>query len=180
MLMLFISRVQASHSPSVCTSGPPTRQGGLSPLCRIPRLRYPICGSDLSLSRVSVSPCNLSFPLSPLLVAQVLTQPLFFHSYSIMCLSFLQPWLYRSHSSSFQLIFSENFSACRCIFDVFLAGSELQILLFCHLDPNSLLSVLSMYLTILQNYIRNLVLTFSNKIFPMYQAGANQETETTQ
>ena len=35
--------------------------------------------------------------------------------------SFLQPWLY-SNPSSFQFVFSENCSTCRCIFNVFLVG----------------------------------------------------------
>ena len=34
------------------------------------------------------------------------------------------------NSDSFQLVFSGNFSVCRCIFDVFVGGGELQVLLF--------------------------------------------------
>ena len=39
---------------------------------------------------------------------QVLTQLIFFPSYLITRVSFLQPWLYRSPSPSFQLLSSEN------------------------------------------------------------------------
>ena len=43
--------------------------------------------------------------------------------------------LYWSPAASFQLVFTENCSACRCIFDVFWGGGELSVLLFHHLDP---------------------------------------------
>lgn len=59
---------------------------------------------------------------------------LFSPSYPDTWQSFLQPWLY-GNSTSFQLVFQENHSTCRCIFDMFIAGGELHILLFCHLDP---------------------------------------------
>ena len=39
-----------------------------------------------------------------------------------MCI-FLTAWLYRCPSASFQLVFSEDSSTCRCIFDVFGAGA---------------------------------------------------------
>lgn len=35
---------------------------------------------------------------------------------------FLQPWLYRNLSASFQLVFIEKFSTCRCILNVFIEG----------------------------------------------------------
>ena len=38
------------------------------------------------------------------------------HSTQITCVSFLQPWLYRSPSASFQSVFSENCFACRYVF----------------------------------------------------------------
>ena len=38
------------------------------------------------------------------------------HFSSLPCVSFLQPWWYRSPSASFQLVFHENCSTCRCIF----------------------------------------------------------------
>ena len=48
--------------------------------------------------------------------------------------SFLKIWLSK-RSATFQLVFCENCSTCRCIFDVFVGVGELHILLFCHLDP---------------------------------------------
>ena len=48
----------------------------------------------------------------------------FFPSYPVTWKSFLQLWLYRSSSASFQLVFHEQCSACRCIFNVFVAGGE--------------------------------------------------------
>ena len=58
-----------------------------------------------------------------------------FSSLHYMCM--FQPGLYRSSSASFWLIFSENCSTCRCIFDVFMEGDEFHILLLCHLGLNS-------------------------------------------
>ena len=103
---------------SLCPSGSPSNQWVLSPPHRSPGLRCPVCGLTYSLPRAGVYPSNLPFPLSFLPGAQVPTQSLFFPSYPIVCVSFLQPWLYRS-PVSFQLVFSENCSTCRCIFDVF-------------------------------------------------------------
>ena len=53
-------------------------------------------------------------------------------------LRILQSWWYRSPSASFQLIFEENCSTGRWIFDVFMAGDQLHILLLSHLDPASI------------------------------------------
>ena len=61
---------------------------------------------------------------------------LFFPSYQITCVPFLQSCLYRRHSASFQLVFCENYSMCRCILDVFVRGGEFHVLLHCHLDPS--------------------------------------------
>lgn len=44
------------------------------------------------------------------------------------------------YSASIQQVFCENCSTCRCIFDVFVGGSELHILLLCHLNPASFVS----------------------------------------
>lgn len=63
---------------------------------------------------------------------------LLFLSYSIPCVSFLQTLLYRSLSDSFQLVFNENCSTCRCISDLFMEGGELHIFSLQHHDPNSL------------------------------------------
>ena len=43
--------------------------------------------------------------------------------------------LYRSPAASFQLVFTENCSTCRYIFDVFWGEGELSVVLFHHLDP---------------------------------------------
>ena len=84
------------------------------------------------------STCEISFPLSPLPGAQVQTQSLYFPSYLIMCVFFLQPLLYMS-PASFELVFHES-STCRCIFDVFVGRGEVHILLLHHLDLPSLKS----------------------------------------
>lgn len=55
-------------------------------------------------------------------------------SYSVMCVFFLQPWLYRKPSASFQLVFRVDYSTCQCIFDVFEVEGELCIVLLCHFD----------------------------------------------
>ena len=72
--------------------------------------------------------------LSPLPGAQVPTLSPLFPSYPILYGSFLQPWLYRSLSATLQLVFSENFSTCRCIFEVFMEVGESYVLLLQHLD----------------------------------------------
>ena len=119
--------------PSICRSSLPTSQGGLSPPCRNPGLGCPVFGSSHSLPRVRVCPCNHPFPLSPFPGAYIPTQSLLFFFYLIMCVSFLQPWLYKSVSASFQLVFSENCSTCRCIFVMFMGRDNLHILLLHHL-----------------------------------------------
>ena len=65
---LLRSKAQASHSPSMCSSGPPTSQRvWFSP--KYPST--PICGSTHSLPRqVSAHGKNLPFPLSPHLGAR--------------------------------------------------------------------------------------------------------------
>ena len=67
------------------------------------------------LSRAGVHLYNFQFPLNPLPGAQVLTKSLFFPSYPSMCVSFLQPWSYRS-PTSLQLVFSEDCFTGRHIF----------------------------------------------------------------
>lgn len=93
-----------------------------------------------------------------------LNQLFFFPSYLIMCISFVQLWLHRSPFPCFQLVFSENCSMCRYIFDVIVGGDELHILLLWHLDL--LLSCTLLVLS--QNFVRqntqywslNLLITF--------------------
>ena len=41
----------------------------------------------------------------------------------------------KSSSATFQLVFHEDCSTCRYIFDVFVRGDKLHILLLCHLEP---------------------------------------------
>lgn len=55
-------------------------------------------------------------------------------SLSFLHVSSLQSWLYRRFTASFQLDFSENFSARRYIFDVFMGRGEFCVLFLCHLD----------------------------------------------
>ena len=96
---------QASYHPPVSPRVSPNSHGGSSPQHRTPELWCPICGSHCSLPRVGVPSYSLTFPLCPLPVTQVLTLLLFFPSYPIMCVSFLQLWLCRSPSASFQFSF---------------------------------------------------------------------------
>ena len=58
-------------SLSLCPSGSPGCQGGLSPLHRTPGLGSPVCGSIHSLLSMRVCPYYLPFLLSPLPGAQV-------------------------------------------------------------------------------------------------------------
>ena len=88
---------------------------GSSPLCRS-RTECPIHGSGCSSPRVGTS--------------------LFFLSYTIIYVFFLQPCVFRSPSASFQIVFSEHYTTFRCIFDAFLGTGELQVgvLLLHHLS----------------------------------------------
>lgn len=53
----------------------------------------------------------------------------FFLSYLVRWRFFLQLWLYRSSSVSFQLVFHENYSVCRCVSDISGGGGECQSLI---------------------------------------------------
>ena len=145
MHVLFPRGIQASHSPPVGTTGPPTSQGHFSPPHRTSGLGHPSWSLYRSLPRIGLCLSNLSFPLSSLPGVQILTQMLLFPSYSIPCVSFLQPWLYRSPPASFQFVFSENCSTCRCILDMFMGGCEVHVLLLCHLGLNSGKSIFFIY-----------------------------------
>lgn len=99
------SRVQAFHSPPITPTrtSPPNNQGDSSFLYQIPGLSCPICGLNCSLPRENIHMLNLVLPLNPLPGAQVpICSWFIFPSYLIMCVSFLQPCLYRSPSLSFQ------------------------------------------------------------------------------
>ena len=65
-------------------------------------------------------------------LGQVPIQMLFFPSLRM----YVSAWVVQEFSS-FWLVFSENCSTCRCIFDVFTEGDELHTLLLCHLGLNS-------------------------------------------
>lgn len=77
-----------------------------------------------------------TFPLSqlPPRGARLIPIP-FFPSCSVTWESFLLLWLYKRSNVSFQLVFCEIHSTCRCIFDVFVGEGELRILLPLHLNP---------------------------------------------
>ena len=62
----------------------------------------------------------------------VLNLSLVFPSYPILCVSFLQSSLYKSLSASLKVVFSEKWSSCRYVFDVFLGGGAISIFLFHH------------------------------------------------
>ena len=53
----------------------------------------------------------------------------FFLSYLVTWGSYLQLWLYKRSSASFQSTFCENCSTFRCIFDVCVGGGEFHVLL---------------------------------------------------
>ena len=76
----------------------------------------------LTLQGGSLCPCNHSPLLGPLLGVQAPNPSLHFPSYLTLCVSFLQPWLYKSLPASLRFVFSENCSTCRCIFGVFGGG----------------------------------------------------------
>ena len=88
----------------------------------LPVLCCAICGWNCSVPKEVLCPCNPSFLLNPLPGAEVLTWSLLFPFYSVLCESFLQPWLYKRLSVSLQLVFSENFPHVDVISDVFTAG----------------------------------------------------------
>ena len=122
--MFFLSGVQAFLGPPVGPSSPPTSHEGL-PLLHTTRTTVP----KMWLSpQAGLCLHILPFTLSPLPGTKVLTWSLFFPSYMIMCGSFLHPWLYKSHAS-FQLVFNEKCSKPGRIFNVFVQGGELLILL---------------------------------------------------
>ena len=113
------SGVQASHSPSVSFSGPPTSQGGWSPAHSFPGPGAQSAGhTGHSQGQVSTHITTTpSFPLRALPGTQTRLQSLFFLLPDGVSSS--QPCWYRSTSASFQFTFNENCSSYRCIFDGF-------------------------------------------------------------
>ena len=136
--VFLMSRVQASHSPPVCPSGPPTRQGDSSPLCRTPGLGHPV--SNCSLPGVGL---HLYFPFyskssprgtGPDLIASLPFLP------DYMCI-FLTAWLYRCLSASFLLVFSEIVSRVNvfliCSLGELSSASSYSVILINSLLPRS-------------------------------------------
>ena len=79
-------------------------------------------------------PMNSPFSSESLPGAKIPTQSLFFPSYLITCISFLQFWLYRCLSTSFQVVFNEIFPHVNVFLMCSLRGAEFCILLLCHLN----------------------------------------------
>ena len=130
---LLITRVWASHSPPVSLISCPTSNFNQ------PRaLVFPVSDLNMLLDLLTSqdrspsvkSPFSSKSP--PRGACSNLIAPLLFPPSSVS--SFLEPWLYRRLSASFQVVFSENSPTCRCIFDVFRGEDEFCILLPCHLD----------------------------------------------
>ena len=133
---LFVSKPAPARSlwveyrilhPFICPSGSPNNQGGLPPLYRTPGLACPD-------SRVRVHLCGPSFDFSQSWRSQPYA---FFLSYLVTWKSFLQLWLYRSSSASFQ--FSLRIVSYVGVLWMCLCwGGEPRILPFCHPDPSCL------------------------------------------
>lgn len=102
--------------PSVCPSSSPRSQVSCLLLAGPPWQYCPVCDSAHLLPTVRVSLWQPSFPFRSL--SGRCPSPLPFPSYLVVGTSFLQPWLYRSRSAVFQLVFHENCSTHRHIFDV--------------------------------------------------------------
>lgn len=113
---LLMSGAQASPA-FLSPGGYLASQGDLSSLCNTLELGCPVCGFTRSLPRAGVHWCSLPLPPHPLLEAVVPTQLLFFPCYAITSGSVLEAWWYRH--PNLWLAFSENFSPCQDIFDIF-------------------------------------------------------------
>ena len=119
--------------PSVCISRFPSRQRGQSLLHRTSGLRLWL---QLLISRrVRVHLCRPSLSYRSLPGVQVPTQHIFFHPTYLHGDHFLQFWLYRNNSARFQLVFYENCSTCRCIFEVFVGRGELHVIPLHQFNP---------------------------------------------
>ena len=103
----------------------------LSCVGRTPGPECVVCGSHSSFFRANLYLCILPFSRRPLPGTHAPTLSLFSPFYRSMCASFLQPCLHRSLSASFQSVFSETCSTCRCILT---CSWGTHILIFHHLD----------------------------------------------
>lgn len=118
--------------PPVSPSGLPTSQGGSSPpqdsRTGVPRLWLSLL-NPLGEYPPVYSPFSSGSPprdTSPNLIT-------FLSSRVYLCFS--QTLLY-SPCANFPLVFCENCFSCRCIFDVFMGGSMVRVLLDYHLDSS--------------------------------------------
>lgn len=128
MCTLLTCGVQTPHSPSVRPTALQTAE----------RVHIPpigpwdwICDWSHPLSRTYLHLCYLPFPWVP---PRNTGLDCSFSSYSILYRSFLQPELYSCLYVSFWIVFSENCSICRCIFNLFMGSGEVHVLLFHYLD----------------------------------------------
>lgn len=133
MPVLLMNGVQASRSLPVSPCCPPSSQRDSSPCIGL-QDQVPNSWLSLLTPQGGCLPVYSSFSSESLPGAQVLTWSLFFPSYPVTHISFLQPWMYRSPFASFQIVFSENYSTCRSIFDVLLRGGEVCVHLLHNLD----------------------------------------------
>ena len=128
-----MGRVRVFHNPPVSPTGPLISQQNSSSFCQTPGLGNSVSGSDCSLPREE-SPHISPFPSNS---APMGTDPGL-----IPCLPFLpdsaciflSTLVVQESFCYLQLVLSENFSTCRCIFGVFVGEGEFYILLLHHLD----------------------------------------------
>lgn len=133
-LVFLPERVQASHSPSICPSSPPTGQSTFL-LCRTPSPRGPTCSLKCSLPGVNLYPYNHHFPPSPLPEVLGGPGPITFLPFLSDYVSIFHTALVVYESFCWFSVFNENHFTCGCIFDVFMVGGELHMLLAHHLYP---------------------------------------------
>ena len=105
--------------PPIRARSSPSSQGGLglSAPHRTPGLGHPVCGSHSAYPKACLHAFAFPFPELAPKDTGPLSDCFFFSFYPITHMCVLQSWLYQSPSAHFQLVFSENFSTCRCIFD---------------------------------------------------------------
>ena len=122
------------HSPPVTPRGPPSSKGACLPLIGFQDWSsQSVVLVAHSLGQVSTWAVSLFLWVSS--QGSRSHVMIFSPPYLIICVFFLQPWLYRSPSACFQV------SSLRTIppvdfFDVFVGKSELHVLLLCHLDTS--------------------------------------------
>ena len=108
---------------------------GLSPRYKIPGLEHPVCGFHFTLPIITLFPWILHF-------SGTKSSPKGTGPHPIILITFLPNYMWiilivlfvQQSFSNFQLVFIENCSTCKCIFDVFMGEGEFHVLLLCHLD----------------------------------------------